>query len=109
MTIDAIGQEIKPGDICLVFARGGKSTLVVAEIIKPKTINGIKSSGLIVISEEQALSHRVENYANVFVWKTDDDGQQRRVKEIPQERKERIVDSAITKSRDLKEKFGIQD
>lgn len=109
-TIDSVGKEIRPSDICLVFCSGGKSDLIVAEIIKPKTINGTKSSSLIVITEEQARNHRIENYKGFWAWgEKDENGRTPKIQIHPQERKIEKLEKIFKLSRELKTLYNIED
>jgi len=93
MAQDVFGKEIRPGDICLVFDKAGRSSLLVAETVKPKTVDGCRSIGVLVINEEQARLHRFEaNSWNVTV-----------------EKHLEGIQRHITKSRELKLKYGIDD
>lgn len=115
MPLDAFGKNIRPGDlVAMSFSSGKDITINCVMELKPKTVilnsgGSIRGLKTIVITEEQARQHNVDNFIgrrSVY-----DDVQKKWVpcEKTPEQRRDEFVNSVIEMARKIKENYNIVD
>lgn len=95
--LDIIGQEIMPGDLVVFIhssGRGVNSSVEVVAEIRAKSVSFVRDYAstfergikCLKVTEEQARTHRVENYKN--------------------QNRDEIIEEKIEMARDLQEELG---